>query len=173
MKASFKNRVVNSAKVKGLKLLKISTVVVPIAAIVYSNLDKYVQVVPEKVVLETIKLTAGGVAAVSVAMVYALSSVKPKFSWIFMGIIFGILYLIQPVIKDLVLFTGIAFAGMTVNHIFIDGAIENIQRFGDMQTDAYIHAEVNEKITKAQQKREYKEKMKLQRLAETQSRYRP
>lgn len=164
MKKSTKNKIAGSAKVKGLKLLRIGTVVTPIAAIVYSNLDKYVTTTAAQVIPQSVSLTGGGIAAVGVAAYVTLSETKPKFSWIMMGIIFGILWALEPIISDLVMFTGIAFAGMTFNHVFIDGAIPNVVKFTDMKTQAMITDEIQEKILADKAKLELKAKQISERI---------
>lgn len=173
MKASSKNKIVNSAKIKGLKLLKIGTVTVPIAAIIYSNLDKYLVTTEAHFVPQVVSLSVGGTAAVGVAVYAALSQKKLTFSWVFMGIIFGILTLIEPIIKDLVLFTGVAFAGMTFNHLFVEGAIENASLYGNMTTEALVQKEALERVERKRLKDEQKAKIKAERKAAKQVRYRP
>lgn len=184
MKLSTKSKLASKAKVTSLKLARIAVIVAPIATIVYTNLDKYVGTVPETVVPQTIRLTAGGIAAVTVAVVAAVGNTKIKFSWILMGILFGILWAIQPIIEDLVLFTGIMFAGTTFNHLFIDGAIDNATIYGNMKTQGYMTQEaadevemknlkVAAKLAKKEAKKAARQKMRAEAKAFKETRYRP
>ena len=151
LKDSTKNKLSTKVKTTGLKLLSILTVAAPIAIVVYSNLDKYVGIIPEEVVLQTVKISAGGIIAIGTAVLAAIGKLQLKFGWVLLGLLFAIFYLIEPIMPDLVLFTGIAFAGTTFNHIFIDGTIENLAKFGDMKTQALMTYEAKEDVEKLQQ----------------------
>ena len=111
--------------------------------------------------------------AVGVAGLAVLGKIKLKFNWVLMGLLFGIFLLIQPIIVDLVLFTGIAFAGMTFDYVFINGTLESLKLYGGMKTEGLIHEEAKEAITKSMRKAEARTRARAEAKLAKETRYRP
>jgi len=128
-------------KIIGLQILGLSFTVVPILTIIAVNWEKYTTVVPGQVIPETIKLTAGAVVGVTLAILASIGKLKLSGGWIFLGIMFALTWALQAIIADLVLFLGVAFAGSTVDYIFIKGAVANLKETKVMTKQADINAD--------------------------------
>jgi len=128
-------------KIIGLQLLGLSFTVAPILTIIAVNWEKYTTVVPGQVIPETIKLTAGAVVGVTLAILASIGKLKLSGGWIFLGIMFALTWALQAIIADLVLFLGVAFAGSTVDYIFIKGAVANLKETKVMTKQADINAD--------------------------------
>ena len=128
-------------KIIGLQLLGLSFTVAPILTIIAVNWEKYTTVVPGQVIPETIKLTAGAVVGVTLALLASIGKLKLSGGWIFLGIMFALTWALQAIIADLVLFLGVAFAGSTVDYIFIKGAVANLKETKVMTKQADINAD--------------------------------
>ena len=128
-------------KIIGLQLLGLSFTVAPILTIIAVNWEKYTTVVPGQVIPETIKLTAGAIVGVTLAILASIGKLKLSGGWIFLGIMFALTWALQAIIADLVLFLGVAFAGSTVDYIFIKGAVANLKETKVMTKQADINAD--------------------------------
>jgi len=128
-------------KIIGLQILGLSFTVAPILTIIAVNWEKYTTVVPGQVIPETIKLTAGAVVGVTLALLASIGKLKLSGGWIFLGIMFALTWALQAIIADLVLFLGVAFAGSTVDYIFIKGAVANLKETKVMTKQADINAD--------------------------------
>ena len=128
-------------KIIGLQILGLSFTVAPILTIIAVNWEKYTTVVPGQVIPETIKLTAGAVVGVTLAILASIGKLKLSGGWIFLGIMFALTWALQAIIADLVLFLGVAFAGSTVDYIFIKGAVANLKETKVMTKQADINAD--------------------------------
>lgn len=128
-------------KIIGLQILGLSFTVAPILTIIAVNWEKYTTVIPGQVIPETIKLTAGAVVGVTLAILASIGKLKLSGGWIFLGIMFALTWALQAIIADLVLFLGVAFAGSTVDYIFIKGAVANLKETKVMTKQADINAD--------------------------------
>ena len=128
-------------KIIGLQILGLSFTVAPILTIIAVNWEKYTTVIPGQVIPETIKLTAGAVVGVTLALLASIGKLKLSGGWIFLGIMFALAWALQAIITDLVLFLGVAFAGSTVDYIFIKGAVANLKETKVMTKQADINAD--------------------------------
>ena len=128
-------------KIIGLQILGLSFTVAPILTIIALNWEKYTTVVPGQVIPETIKLTAGAVVGVTLALLASIGKLKLSGGWIFLGIMFVLAWALQAIITDLVLFLGVAFAGSTADYIFIKGAVANLKETKVMTKQADINAD--------------------------------
>lgn len=128
-------------KIIGLQILGLSFTVAPILTIIAVNWEKYTTVIPGQVIPETIKLTAGAVVGVTLALLASIGKLKLSGGWIFLGIMFALTWALQAIITDLVLFLGVAFAGSTVDYIFIKGAVANLKETKVMTKQADINAD--------------------------------
>lgn len=128
-------------KIIGLQILGLSFTVAPILTIIAVNWEKYTTVIPGQVIPETIKLTAGAVVGVTLALLASIGKLKLSGGWIFLGIMFALTWALQAIIADLVLFLGVAFAGSTVDYIFIKGAVANLKETKVMTKQADINAD--------------------------------
>ena len=127
-------------KIAALQLLGLSFTVVPILVIIGMNWADYTQVIPGQVIPETIKLSAGATVGVVIAGLAALGKLKLPGGWVFLGLMFGLAWALEPIIEDLVMFLGVAFAGATVDHIFIKGAVANLKETRVMTKQADLSA---------------------------------
>jgi hypothetical protein len=128
-------------KIIGLQILGLSFTVAPILTIIAVNWEKYTTVIPGQVIPETIKLTAGAIVGVTLAILASIGKLKLSGGWIFLGIMFALTWALQAIIADLVLFLGVAFAGSTVDYIFIKGAVANLKETKVMTKQADINAD--------------------------------
>ena len=129
-------------KIIGLQILGLSFTVAPILTIIAVNWEKYTTVIPGQVIPETIKLTAGAVVGVTLALLASIGKLKLSGGWIFLGIMFALTWALQANHSpDLVLFLGVAFAGSTVDYIFIKGAVANLKETKVMTKQADINAD--------------------------------
>ena len=128
------------AKIKALELLGLSFTTAPIITYLIVNWDKYTAVVPDQVVPESIKLSAGMVVGLSFAVLAAVGKLKVQGGWLFLGVMFGLSWALKSVINDIVLFTGMAFAGSTLDYIFIKGKVSDLKETRIMEKQADISA---------------------------------
>jgi hypothetical protein len=140
----------SKAKIAGLKLLGLSFTVVPIFTYLFVNWDKYTAVIPGQVVPESVKLSAGMIVGLTIVGMATLGKMKLSNGWITLGILFGLSWALQNIIDDLTLFLGMAFAGSTLDYIFIKGKIADIEETRVMNKQADISAnKLAEVITKS------------------------
>jgi hypothetical protein len=128
-------------KIIGLQILGLSFTVAPILTIIAVNWEKYTTVIPGQVIPETIKLTAGAVVGVTLALLASIGKLKLSGGWIFLGIMFALAWALQAIITDLVLFLGVAWVGSTADYIFIKGAVANLKETKVMTKQADINAD--------------------------------
>lgn len=140
----------SKAKIALLKLLGLSFTAVPIMTYLFVNWDKYTAVIPGQVIPESIKLSAGMVVGLTVVGMSVIGKVKVSNGWITLGILFGLSWALQSIIDDLTLFLGMAFAGSTIDYIFVKGKIADIEETRVMNKQADISAnKLAEVITKS------------------------
>lgn len=129
------------AKIAGLQLLGTSFMVVPIFTYLIINWDKYTQTVPGQVIPESVKLSAGMLVGLTIAGLASVGKIKLSGGWLFLGIMFGLSWALQSIIADLVLFLGMAFAGSTIDYIFIKGKVADLKETRVMEKQADISAQ--------------------------------
>jgi len=127
-------------KIALLKLFGLSLTVVPVLAVIISKWEEYTEPIPEQIIPATIKLSAGAVVGITIAGFAALGKLKLPGGWVFLGLMFGLAWALEPVIHDLVLFLGIAFAGATADHVFIQGVVKTMEETRVMDKQARITA---------------------------------
>ena len=128
------------AKIAGLQILGLSFTVVPIIVYLALNWEKYTAVVPGAIVPESIKLSAGMVVGLTIATLASVGKLKLSGGWLFLAIMFGLSWALQAIIDDLVLFLGMAFAGSTIDYIFIKGKVADLKETKIMTKQADINA---------------------------------
>ncbi|NCC19392.1 MAG: hypothetical protein EOM29_10685 [Bacteroidia bacterium] len=129
-----------TSKIKLLQLLGLSFTTAPIITYLIVNWDKYTAVVPGQIVPESIKLSAGMVVGLTIALLTTVGKVKISGGWLFLGIMFGLSWALQSIIDDLVLFLGMAFTGSTLDYIFIKGKVADLKETRVMQKQSTINA---------------------------------
>ena len=126
-------------KIKLMKLLGLSLSVIPIGITLGINWEQYTATTTE-----TVKVIGGGIVGLSFVTMLVVGKLKMK-GWMWLGIIFGLAWSLNSIIDDIILFSGLAFAGATVDYIFIEGKVADMEETRVMDKQAEISAKATAK----------------------------
>lgn len=108
-----------------LLLLQIASFLVSIAPIVVAfgvNWNRYTST-PSS----TVKLCIGGAIALAFAFLITIGKLRIPKRIVLFGIVFFLSYLLEEVVKDIVLLSGMAFLGSLIDTVFFSRAIKKTQ----------------------------------------------
>lgn len=126
-------------KINLMKLTGLSLSIIPIIIALGINWDRYTVTTPE-----TVKVIGGGVVGLTFLVITTLGKVKMK-GWVWLGIIFGLAWSLESIIDDILLFSGIAFGGATLDYIFIQGKVADMEETRVMEKQGDISAKATAK----------------------------
>lgn len=124
-----------------LEILRVVTILTPLLVIVIINRNDYFYNTAS-----TVSMTIGGCVAVVLALLLSFDKLKVRSRIIVFGVVFGLVWALEPLIVDLKLLSGAAFLGEIVNTIFFEGRIKRLRRLWEAEEAAEINAQAQEKV---------------------------
>ena len=127
-----------------LRLLEISRVIViltPLLVVVILNRNDYFYSPTS-----TVSMTLGGCVAIVLALLLSFDKIHIRSRLVLIGLLFGLVWALEPLIIDLKLLLGAAFGGEIINTIFFEGRIKRMRRLSEAEEAAEINAQAQEKV---------------------------
>ena len=127
-----------------LRLLEISRVIViliPLMVVVIINRNDYFYSPTS-----TVSMTLGGCVATVLALLLSFDKIHIRSRLVLIGLLFGLVWALEPLIIDLKLLLGATFGGEIVNSIFFESRIKRMRRLWEAEEAAEINAQANEKV---------------------------
>lgn len=109
-------------KLRILTILSFVTSILPVVLVVGINWDVYV-----KTTGDAVKLTFGGIIAVFLVLLKVMDKLKVPNKFVLLGSVFVMSYLLQSILQDLTLLSGMAFLGEVLDCFFFQTPIKKLR----------------------------------------------
>ena len=109
-------------KLRILTILSFVTSILPIVLVVGINWDVYV-----KTTGDAVKLTFGGIIAGFLVLLKVMDKLKVPNKFVLLGSVFVMSYLLQSILQDLTLLSGMAFLGEALDCFFFQTPIKKLR----------------------------------------------
>ena len=127
-------------KIAGLYALSFLCSVLPVTIYFAINHAKYISTVPDK-----IKLGIGAVALIAIVVLKLCGKLKINSRIVVFGIVFALSYLLDSILNDLIIFSGLALLGEALDMI-VTIFIKREKRKLEINENAEASAKANEKV---------------------------